>query len=177
MNNSWTSSSWTLKGFHWSTCFIKIWSNLYTFMWYGGISIAITIKPKSSTTQTKSSKNLRPGLALIKCRFQFYRSEKLGQCLDIDDITPPRKFDDVTWPSSHFIGRSVFIINQHLVEFTDHDIDLKFSKLIFIVNIDIPAKFCKITMPKRCISKYQLILGFSLVFKLDRLCQKNLFCP
>ena len=33
---------------------------------------------------------------------------KLGQCLDISDITSPSKFGKVTWPRSHFLGCFVF---------------------------------------------------------------------
>ena len=33
---------------------------------------------------------------------------ELGQFLDIDDMTSPSIFGEVTWPSSHFMGRFVF---------------------------------------------------------------------
>ena len=40
--------------------------------------------------------------------FTDQKDLKLGQCLDMDDMTSPSKFGEVTWPSSHFMDRSVF---------------------------------------------------------------------
>ena len=33
---------------------------------------------------------------------------KLAQCLDIDEISSPSKFGEITQPGLHFVGRSVF---------------------------------------------------------------------
>ena len=40
---------------------------------------------------------------------------KLGQCLDIDDMTSPSKFGEVTWPTSNSMGQTSFF--RH---FTDY---------------------------------------------------------
>ena len=57
------------------------------------------------------------------------------------------------------------------------DIDLKFSWLISAVNIDNSAKFCKFSVPRNCISKNRVFPCFgSVIYRLDQLCQKNLFC-
>ena len=59
----------------------------------------------------KFSQNLRSCLALKKCQFQVYSYQenlKLGQYLDIDDMTSLIKFGEVTWCTLHFMGRLVF---------------------------------------------------------------------
>ena len=61
--------------------------------------------------QTRNSKNLAISLLWsgpYKCLYQFYSSERLDHCLDIDEMTSTSKFSDVTRPSAHFRGRSVF---------------------------------------------------------------------
>ena len=124
----------------------------------------------------KISKILRFSLALIKCWFQFYLSERLNGLQvnwvfdreftksliirDFDDMTSPSKFGKVTWPTLDSMGRSVFYRPAFSAFYRLFckianlwDIDLKFSGFISDVNIDIPAKFREVSMPRNCISK------------------------
>ena len=76
---------------------------------------------------------------------------KLGQCLDVDDMTSPSKFGEVLWPSSDFVDRSVFYspaISRLFCKIANlWDVDLKFSGIISDVNMDKTAKFCEVSMP------------------------------
>ena len=71
----------------------------------------------------------------------------------MDDITTS-KFGDVNWTSSNFMGHSVFyrpafgamLLFCKAANFWD--IDLKFLEYISGVNIDNPAKFCIVSMPR-----------------------------
>ena len=63
--------------------------------------MTVTMKPKINTKQTRFSKNLTKsasGLALINADFSSTHQKdfKLGQCLDIGDMTSPSKLGDVT---------------------------------------------------------------------------------
>ena len=94
---------------------------------------------------------------------------KLGQCLDMDDMTSPSKFGEVMWPILDFTGRSVFYrpalsafyrLFCKIANFWD--IDLKFSGFISDVNSDNPAKFREVSMPRNCISKNRVFRDFGL---------------
>ena len=72
----------------------------------------ITIKLKINISRPdfwKISQNLHSGLALIDVKFSSLHQTdlKLGQCLDMDDITLPSKFGELTCRSSGFMDRSV----------------------------------------------------------------------
>ena len=64
--------------------------------------MTVTIKPKIDTKQTRLSKKSRKIYPLIwafkNADFSSTNQKdlKLGQCLDIDDMTSPSKFGEVT---------------------------------------------------------------------------------
>ena len=84
---------------------------------------------------------------------------KLGQCIDIDDMTSPNKFGKVTRPSSHFVSLSVF----YRPAFTPFY--RLYCKIANIQNIDLnsidhPEKVsevCEVSMSKSSISRKQAI--------------------
>ena len=84
----------------------------------------------------------------------------LVSVLDMDDMASHRKFGKVTWPKSRFIDY-LYFADQLFLSFYRllckianlGYIYLKFSRSISDNNIDNPAKFCDISMPKICISK------------------------
>ena len=47
---------------------------------------------------------------------------------------------------------------------------LKFSRLDFNFTTDSPAKFCEVSMPKSCISKYWVVTDFGLQFTVLLIC-------
>ena len=85
------------------------------------------------------------------------------KCLDMDGLTSPSKFGEVTWPTLDFMGCSVFYRPAFSAFYRMFckianlwDIDLKFSGFISDVNIGNPA----ISMPRSCISRKQAIWVF-----------------
>ena len=81
---------------------------------------------------------------------------KLGQCLDMDAMTSPSKFGHITWPTLDFMSCSVVKIANLW------DINLKFLGFISNVNINNPAKFREINIPKNCICKIRDFRDFFL---------------
>ena len=81
----------------------------------------------------------------------------------MDDMTPPSKFDEFTWPTSDFIGPFVFYRPAFLAFYRLFckianlwDMDLKISLFISHVNSDNPAKFREVSMPRNCLSKNRI---------------------
>ena len=128
----------------------------------------VTIKPKMDTTQTRFVKI--SALALMKCRFQFYLSERLETLSEFRywwyDIIKWIWWSHVTQfafygPLCIYLLFSAFY--RLFCKIADlWDIDLKFSGFIFDVNIDNPAKFREASMPRSCISKYRDFRYFGL---------------
>ena len=48
---------------------------------------------------------------------------KLGECLDIGDMTSPSKFGEVTWPSLHFIDLDNVFNGMMLFNFLENSIN------------------------------------------------------
>ena len=112
------------------------------------------------------SQNVRSCLALESVEYPFTNRKylKLCKCLDIDNMTYPSKIGEITWPITHFMGRSVFTNKLfsplHILFCTIANLEviyLKFLGSIFDVNTDDPAKFCEVSMIRSCISKKQAI--------------------
>ena len=84
-------------------------------------------------------------------------------------MTPRSKFSEVTRPSSHFVGRSVFyrpafcaILQIVLLNSKSLRYRSEISGLISDVNMDNPAKFYEVNMTRSCISKNRLFRDFGL---------------
>ena len=134
--------------------------------------MTVSIQPKIDTTETrllKIPKNLCSCQALIKCRFQFSLKEKLEtwSVSRFDDMTSPSDFGEVTWPISHFMGRSVFHRRAFFVILQIglwNSQSVKHRSKIFRVhgNSENPVKFLEVTMPKSCIFKNRVFQEFGL---------------
>ena len=115
--------------------------------------MAVTIELKSNTTKTRFSKishNLRSGLALMKCQFQFYFSERLKSWSVSTygwhhpvSLLKSRNLVWILWTGflRHFTKCSEKIANLW-------DIDLKFSGFISDINMEKPTKFRELSMPR-----------------------------
>ena len=98
-------------------------------------------------------------MALVKCPFQFYSSKdfKLGQCLDMDDMTSASKLGEVTWPSSAVLYLSYQLFSAFYIMFCKienlWDIDLKFSGFISDVNMTILQNLVKLACQENAFLK------------------------